>query len=94
MSECGLTEIVPDLIVAADEAAVGQNPPYVLLLEPEPKNRPFIWMPKGAKTGFRAAIGSECGYTQFYTKHQAEILEAHKKGYVSQTYGPHIIPPP
>ena len=84
--DCGSSEIVPDLIVYADEATVGLNPPYVKLIEPEPAKRPFIWMAKDIKTGFRAAICSGCGHTQFYTKYHAEILEAYKKGYQSQTY--------
>ena len=92
--ECGSTEIIPDLIVFADEATIGQNPPYVKLLEPEPKNRPFVWMPKEIKTGFRAAVCGACGYTRFYTKYHAELLEAHKKGYTSQSYGMTILPPP
>lgn len=92
--ECGSTEIVPDLIVFADEALVGQHPPYVSLIEPEPEKRPFIWMPKSVSTGFRAAICGSCGYTQFYTKYHAEILDAHKKGYISQKYDMSILPPP
>jgi predicted nucleic-acid-binding Zn-ribbon protein len=90
--ECGSTDIVPDLIVFADAATSGQNPPYVKLVEPEPAKLPFIWMPKDVKAGFRAAICGACGHTQFYTKQHAEILEAHKKGYTNQTYGLKIIP--
>lgn len=61
--ECGSTEIVPDLIVFADEAAVGQRPVHVSLKEPEPAKRPFMWIPKDVSTGFRAAICGGCGYT-------------------------------
>jgi hypothetical protein len=91
-SECGSAEIVPALIVFADGATVGLNPPYVKLLEPEPKNRPFIWMPKEVKTGFRATMCGEYGYTRFYTKQHVEILEASRKGYISQKYDLNIIP--
>ena len=82
--ECGSTDIVTDLIVFADEALAGQHPPYVQLMEPEPEKLPFIWNPKSVATGFRAAICGSCGYTRFYTKNYAEILEAHKKGYTSK----------
>ena len=92
--ECGSTEIVSDLILFSDEALLGQQPPYVKLNEPEPEKRPFIWMPKHVATGFRAAICGECGYTRFYTKYHAEILEAHKKGYTSEKYDMSIIPQP
>ncbi|MBI3159618.1 MAG: hypothetical protein HYZ26_08485 [Chloroflexi bacterium] len=84
--ECGSTEIVPELLVFADEALIGQHPPYVKLVEPKPEKAPFIWSPKSVATGFRAAICGACGYTRFYTKHYAEILEAHKKGYTSQAF--------
>ncbi len=92
--ECGSTEIVPDLILFADEALVGQHPPYVKLKEPEPEKHPFIWLPKYVAAGFRAAICGSCGYTRFYTKYHAEILDAYKKGYASQQYDMSIIPPP
>ena len=82
--ECGSAEIVSDLLVFADEAATGQHPPYVKLIEPAPAKRPFIWSPKTVVTGFRAAICGECGYTHFYTKHFAKILAAHKQGYTSE----------
>ena len=84
--ECGSTDIIPDLLVFADEACSGQHPPYVQLMEPKPEKPPFIWSPKSVATGFRATICGSCGYTRFYTKHHAELLEAHKKGYTSQQF--------
>ena len=84
--DCGSTDIIPDLLVFADEALIGQHPPYVKLVEPKPEKTPFIWTPKSVATGFRAAICGSCGYTQIYTKLHAELLEAHKKGYTSQQY--------
>src|SRR5258706_3324625 len=92
--ECGSTEIVPDLIVFADESAIGQRPLYVSMIEPDPEKRPFIWSPKIVSTAFRAAICGACGHTQFYTKYHAEMLEAHKKGYTSQQYGLKTFPAP
>jgi len=84
--ECGSTDIVPDLLVFSGDAPAGQHPPYVSLVEPPPEKRPFIWSPKSVATGFRAAICGACGYTRFYTKYPAEILEAHKKGYTSMQF--------
>lgn len=84
--ECGSTDIIPDLLVFADDSLVGQHPPYIQLIEPEPAKRPFIWTPKTIATGFRAAICGGCGYTRFYTKQPKEILDAHKKGYTSQQF--------
>ena len=82
--ECGSTDLIPDLLVFADEALSGGHPPYVQLMEPKPEKLPFIWSPKSVATGFRATICGSCGFTRFYTKHYAEMLEAHKKGYASQ----------
>lgn len=90
--ECGSTEIVPDLVVFANDAASGSNPPYVKLLEPEPAKHGFIWVPKDVVSGFHAAICGACGHTQFYTKRYAQFLEAHKQGYKSETYSMNTIP--
>jgi predicted nucleic-acid-binding Zn-ribbon protein len=84
--ECGSTEIVSDLIVFAGDAPLGRDPIHVSLNEPEPAKRPFVWVPKSVTAGFRAAVCGACGHTQFYTKHHAEILDAHKKGYTGQKY--------
>ncbi len=92
--ECGSTEIIPDLIVFADESPSGQQPVYVQLREPEPPKHGFIWLPHTVATGFRAAICGNCGYTRFYTRYQKELLEAYKKGYRSETYNRTNLPPP
>jgi predicted nucleic-acid-binding Zn-ribbon protein len=84
--ECGSSDIIPDLLVFADEACTGQHPPYVQLNEPRPAKAPFLWTPKSVNTGFRAAICGSCGYTRFYTKYHAELLEAHKIGYTSEQF--------
>jgi predicted nucleic-acid-binding Zn-ribbon protein len=78
--ECGSTDILPDLLVLGDE-----TPPHVALLEPRPAKPPLVWQPKVVAAGFRATICGHCGYTRFYTKHQAELLEAYKKGYASRS---------
>ena len=90
--DCGSTDVIPDLQVFADEALGGQHPVYVKLVEPKPEKPPFIWSPKSAATGFRAAVCGNCGYTQFYTKHFAALLEAHKKGYGSEQFELTILP--
>lgn len=77
--QCGSSEIVPDLIVFTEETVSGHRPAYVKLVEPGKRS------PKEVKAGFRAAICGSCGHTQLYTKYPKEILEAHKKGYVSDS---------
>ncbi len=91
--ECGSTEIIPDLLVFSDGDAVGQHPPYVSVIEPEPEKRPFIWVPKSISVGFRADVCGGCGYTRFYTRQYAALLDAHKKGYKSQKYNLSILLP-
>jgi predicted nucleic-acid-binding Zn-ribbon protein len=84
--ECGSTDIVSELLVFADKMLSGDYPPSVKLIEPDPEKLPFIWSPKIAATGFRAAVCGACGYTRFYAANHAEILAAHQKGYTSQQY--------
>ena len=83
--ECGSSDIIPDLLVNTDAASPNHKPAYVKLIERSPANRPAGWIPLEVKTNFHAAICGACGFTRFYTKHPAELLEAHKKGYISQT---------
>jgi len=91
--ECGSSDIVPDLIVYADEENSGIKAVYVRMIEPEPAKRPFVWIPKDVKAGFRASVCGSCGYTRFYTVNNATLLDAHKKGYKSQEYKTNIISP-
>jgi predicted nucleic-acid-binding Zn-ribbon protein len=83
--ECGSSDIIPDLLVNTDAANPFHKPAYVKLLEPPPADRPAGWIPLEVKTNFHAAICGTCGFTRLYTQHHAEILAAHKKGYISQT---------
>jgi predicted nucleic-acid-binding Zn-ribbon protein len=89
--ECGSTEIVEDLPVFSDPLLGGQQPPYVQLAEPKPEKTPFLWSPKTVTTGFLAAICGSCGYTRFYSKNYAAILEAHKNGYKSRPRGLDVL---
>jgi hypothetical protein len=84
--ECGSNEIIPDLLVFADEALTGLHPPYVKLVEPSPAKKPFIWIPKKAASGFRAEVCGECGHTRFRATNHAELAKAHKQGYVSEQF--------
>lgn len=87
--ECGSSEIVPDLLVCTDETVSGGNPAYIKLVELEPAKKPFMWIADEVKVNFNAAICGACGYTRFYTKGFAEVLEAHKNGMlVNENPGP------
>ena len=83
--ECGSSDIIPDLLVNTDAANPNHKPAYAKLIEPPPAERPAMWIPQEVKTEFHAAICGACGYTRLYAKHHTELLEAHKKGYTSQT---------
>ena len=77
--ECGSNELISDLIVFTHETVSGHKPTYVKLVEPVKRST------KEGRAGFRSAICGSCGHTQLYPKYHAEIMGAHKKGYVSQT---------
>ncbi|MBI5933768.1 MAG: hypothetical protein HY867_08675 [Chloroflexi bacterium] len=85
--ECSSSEIISDLIVFTDEMLAGQLPAYVQLAEPEPEKTPFIWIPKSASSGLRAAVCGECGYTRLHATNHAELLQARKQGYESRPNG-------
>lgn len=73
--KCGSTEIIPDLILlsfmAGDVGTVG-----VVLEDPSRKG-------ENESVGFRADVCGNCGYAEFYTKYASDLLNAHKKGYVT-----------
>jgi predicted nucleic-acid-binding Zn-ribbon protein len=76
--ECGSTEIIPDLHVFTKRAAVATNEVnYVVLEDPTRKGKPV-------DIGFRAAICGNCGHVEFFVRYAAELLDAHKRGYVSR----------
>ena len=85
--ECGSTEIIADLVVFANqmETLAGGVVACVQLTEPKPEKAPFIWVPKYVTSGFHAAVCGECGYTRFYAAHHANLLQARRQGYVSNT---------
>ncbi len=76
--ECGSTEIIPDLNVFTKQAAMATNEiNYVALVDPARRGKPVV-------IGLRAAICGSCGHVEFYTRYASELLDAHKKGYVSR----------
>ncbi|MFZ5880134.1 MAG: hypothetical protein ACOY0R_12250 [Chloroflexota bacterium] len=72
---CGSTEIIPDLKVFT-QIGSERDTTFVSLEHPKGKGAPV-------EIGFRVAICGECGHVEFHTRHAAELLEAHKKGYTS-----------
>jgi len=78
--KCGSNEVIPELNVRGGEG----HPPYVDIHEPDPANRPFIWIPKSAQSYFRVDICGACGYTEFYAENYKALNEGHKKGYKSK----------
>ncbi len=76
--KCGSTEIIQDLILLS--AAAGDvGTARVILVDPSGKG-------EKVRVGFRTDICGNCGYAEFYTKYASDLLNAHKKGYV--TYKP------
>ena len=76
--ECGSTEIIPDLSVFTKQAGVSTNEVnYVVLEDPTHRGKPV-------NVGFRASVCGKCGYVEFFTRYAADLLDAHKKGYLSR----------
>jgi len=76
--ECSSTEIIPDLNVFTKQAFMATNEiNYVVLEDPAHIGKPVI-------IGLRAAICGICGHVEFYTRYATEVLDAHKKGYVTR----------
>lgn len=75
--KCGSNEIISEAPLRGSDSI----PPYISIVEPEPPNRPFVWMPKSEQSQFKAYICGACGYTEFYAiRHQA-LNEGRKKGF-------------
>ena len=83
--ECGSSEIIPDLLLFATAPGRGKQPVFAMMVEPTPVKPPVIWIARDVMVGFRAAVCGECGYTQLYTNHAADLLKAHKVGWKSDT---------
>ncbi len=77
--KCGSNEVLSNLRVTGEQA----YPPSVVILEPEPEKRPFVWSPKSIQSRFHAYVCGACGYTEFYAENYNALNEGRKKGYVS-----------
>ncbi len=76
--ECGSTEIIPDLAVYTYRAIAQTNQAnYVVLQDPAKHGKPV-------SANFRAAVCGTCGHVEWYTNGYKELLDAHKKGYVTR----------
>ena len=75
--KCGSTEIAAELGIRGGQG----HPPYVDIKEPEPLNRPFIWVPKSEQSQFVAYICGGCGYTEFYAANYKSLNEGYKQGH-------------
>ena len=78
--KCGSTEVIPDLRLRGGQG----YPPFVVLSEPEPPDKSFIWVPRMEQSQFRAYICGDCGYTEFYAENFHAIHASHNKGYRSR----------
>jgi ribosomal protein S27AE len=72
---CGSAEIIASLRVQGGDS----RPVYVDIVEPDPPNRPFIWMPQNARSQFLADICGACGYTEFQAENFKGLNEISKK---------------
>lgn len=76
--KCNSNEIIQQALLQGSESV----PPYVRIVQPEPPDRPFIWVSQSEQSQFAAYICGACGYTEFYAiKHQA-LNEGRKKGFI------------
>ncbi len=74
--KCGSTEVIPDLILFS--AAAGDlGTTRVVMTDPSGKG-------ESVRVGFRADICGNCGYAEIYTKYASDLLDAHKKGYLTR----------
>ncbi|MCB0102405.1 MAG: hypothetical protein H6635_03130 [Anaerolineales bacterium] len=78
--KCGSNEILTNLALKGSDSVQ----PYVSVTEPEPPNRPFIWVPKFVQSAFHACICGTCGYTEFYAIKHQELNEARKNGFIGK----------
>lgn len=74
--QCGSTEIVPDLIVYGG-STTDVRPAAVILVDLKKKQ-------ESLGCGFRAAVCGACGHAELFIRKHDELLQAHKKGFVSK----------
>ena len=62
------------------------------LVEPAPAKKHFARRPTPVSTGLPTAMCGNCAYAHFFTEYQAEMLAAHKPGYLSCPFMTEIEP--
>lgn len=75
--KCGSNEIIKEALLQGSDSI----PPYISISEPEPPNRPFVWMPKNEQSQFTAHVCGACGYTEFYAVRYQALNEGRKRGF-------------
>ncbi len=75
---CGSAEIVTELPVFAGNSGSAIGGPYVVVDPPKGQNGDPVVI------RFRVDVCGSCGYAEMYTRFAAQLLEAHKKGYVKR----------
>lgn len=75
--KCGSNDIINEAPLRGSDSI----PPYISILEPEPPNRPFVWLPKSEQSQFIAYVCGACGYTEFYANRHQALNEGRKKGF-------------
>ena len=77
--KCGSNEVLGNVRLKGESG----HPPYIDIHEPEPENRPFMWIPKFAQSQFKAFVCGACGYTEFYADNYKALNDGRKNGFVS-----------
>ena len=75
--KCGSDEVMQDLPLHGGEG----HPPYVDIVQPEPPNRPFIWVAQSEQSKFVVHICGACGYSEIYAVRHQALNEGRKKGF-------------
>jgi hypothetical protein len=78
--KCHSTDLLPPLPVYGQQSTV-EPPLFVVLREPEPANRPFVWKPGAQRAYFHATICGQCGYSELYASEPQKLLDAYRQGY-------------
>jgi len=82
--KCKSTEVITDLALQTS----GDLPSFVKVSEPDPPNKPFIWIAKSEQSYFTANVCGACGYTEFYATNYKGLSEGRKKGYKNKLIQP------
>lgn len=77
--ECGSNEVLGNLRLRGGKG----HPPFVDIREPEPENRPFVWMFKSERSHFCAYTCGAYGYTEFYAENCSGLNDGRRKGCTS-----------